>query len=106
MATAAALRLRICGEHEHRRRRDKQRRSNSSDREHGETPFESFERTTLIIVRPPAPASALCCIERGRPPGECHETVRTILVLPPQSARRVPWKNGRGVSAELALWPE
>jgi environmental stress-induced protein Ves len=32
--------------------------------------------------------------------------VRTIIVLPRESVRRMPWKNGRGVSAELALWPE
>ena len=25
--------------------------------------------------------------------------------LKPQDARRVPWKNGRGVTEELALWP-
>jgi len=28
-----------------------------------------------------------------------------LLHLRPEDARRVPWKNGRGVTQELALWP-
>jgi hypothetical protein len=31
--------------------------------------------------------------------------MRAVLHLVPDDARRVPWKNGRGVTAELALWP-
>lgn len=31
--------------------------------------------------------------------------MRKIRHLRPEDARRVPWKNGRGVTAELALWP-
>ncbi len=31
--------------------------------------------------------------------------MREIRHLRPEDARRVPWKNGRGVTAELALWP-
>ena len=31
--------------------------------------------------------------------------MRAVLHLDPDDARRVPWKNGRGVTEELALWP-
>lgn len=31
--------------------------------------------------------------------------MRAVLHLSPGDARRVPWKNGRGVTEELALWP-
>src|SRR5258708_2763617 len=31
--------------------------------------------------------------------------VLQIRQLTPADARRVPWKNGRGVTDELALWP-
>ena len=31
---------------------------------------------------------------------------REVLHLAPDDARRVPWKNGRGVTEELALFPE
>jgi len=31
--------------------------------------------------------------------------VPDVRHLTPADARRVPWKNGRGVTAELALWP-
>jgi hypothetical protein len=31
--------------------------------------------------------------------------MREVLHLSPEDARLVPWKNGRGVTAELALWP-
>ncbi|MBL8858352.1 MAG: HutD family protein [Planctomycetes bacterium] len=30
---------------------------------------------------------------------------REVLLLAPDEARVVPWKNGRGVTHELALWP-
>lgn len=32
--------------------------------------------------------------------------MRSVSHLTPDDARRVPWKNGRGVTEELALWPE
>ncbi len=32
--------------------------------------------------------------------------MRRILRLFPSDARHVPWKNGRGFTEELALWPE
>ena len=28
-----------------------------------------------------------------------------VRVLTPEDARDVPWKNGRGTTRELALWP-
>jgi environmental stress-induced protein Ves len=31
--------------------------------------------------------------------------MRAVLHLGPRDARRVPWKNGRGVTEELAIWP-
>lgn len=31
--------------------------------------------------------------------------MRTVSHLAPDDARRLPWKNGRGVTEELALWP-
>ncbi len=31
--------------------------------------------------------------------------MREVLHLTPADARRLPWKNGRGVTTELALWP-
>jgi uncharacterized protein len=33
-------------------------------------------------------------------------TTREVLHLRAQDARIVPWKNGRGVTRELALWPQ
>lgn len=32
--------------------------------------------------------------------------MREVLHLTPADARRIAWKNGRGVTEELALWPE
>ena len=31
---------------------------------------------------------------------------RAVLHLTTRDAREVPWKNGRGVTRELAVWPE
>lgn len=33
------------------------------------------------------------------------ERVREVLHLTAEGARRLPWKNGRGFTSELALWP-
>jgi len=32
--------------------------------------------------------------------------VRDIVRLTPADSRRVPWRNGRGVTEEIAVWPE
>jgi environmental stress-induced protein Ves len=34
------------------------------------------------------------------------DAVATLSHLTAESARRLPWKNGRGVTQELAIWPE
>jgi environmental stress-induced protein Ves len=35
-----------------------------------------------------------------------HGSERAVLHLEPADARIVPWKNGRGTTSELAIWPE
>jgi len=41
----------------------------------------------------------------SRPGKAMHKTTREVLRLGPADARAVPWKNGRGTTSELALWP-
>lgn len=42
---------------------------------------------------------------RPNVPAEEKNSAREVERLPARESRAVPWKNGRGVTRELALWP-